>query len=403
MSLKEGSGKSLFSKSLAGFEWSPALVFITARALLFLSLPIEGLRGYGDLPHFFRLAALGIPFVDLWLEFPPVFPFVSRLFWQLAVGKQHAYDYLLVALFTISQAGSVVLFTKLVVDDWDPGEAQRRSWLYLLLTLSLAYGWWYFDSMAIFAVLLGLYCLMRGRYWWAGIILGLGMLTKWFPVLVLVVAWRFHPWRKAFETSLITLVLTGAIWGGLLMLSPDFTVASLRSQINKGSWETVWALLDGNLRTGNFGPEADRRDPESASWSEREPPVISPWLTLTFFAGAGAIAFIGARAGSKRGVIAFLGLAWCIFLLWSPGWSPQWVLYLLPLILLTVDYRLAIVFSINLIRISILEWPVLLSRGRFDLLWLPILTRSAILLLLSLEFSRLALWYPGLGLRRGET
>ena len=40
------------------------------------------------------------------------------------------------------------------------------------------------------------------------------------------------------------------------------------------------------------------------------------------------------KSPGSRSAIAFLGVTWCLFLIWSPGYSPQWVLYLLPLILL---------------------------------------------------------------------
>jgi len=38
----------------------------------------------------------------------------------------------------------------------------------------------------------------------------------------------------------------------------------------------------------------------------------------------------------------------------------------------------------------ILEWPVLLSRGRFDLLWLTVMIRTAILILLAVDAWRCA-------------
>jgi hypothetical protein len=99
---------------------------------------------------------------------------------------------------------------------------------------------------------------------------------------------------------------------------------------------------------------------------------------------------IEGRALTGQAAVAFLGLAWTLFLLWSPGWSPQWVLYLLPLILLALPAREATLLSIALVFISLLEWPVLLSRGLFWGLWLTIPGRTLLFCLMGVEFWRAA-------------
>jgi hypothetical protein len=72
-------------------------------------------------------------------------------------------------------------------------------------------------------------------------------------------------------------------------------------------------------------------------------------------------------------------------LLWSPGWSPQWVLYLLPIILLVLPEREALLLSLALVLINLLEWPLLLSRGYNWGLWLTIPGRALLLALLAVE------------------
>ena len=47
--------------------------------------------------------------------------------------------------------------------------------------------------------------------------------------------------------------------------------------------------------------------------------------------------------------------------------------------------RRAALFSISLALVALLEWPILLSRGRFDLLALPVLLRTLIMILLAFE------------------
>lgn len=368
----------------------PILLLLFARLILLLSLPLEGLRGYGDFIHFYQLAGMGWPFLEYWSEFPPVFPFLSAVLFRLAGGQEHVYDYLLAFVLLLTDAATLVAFTRLAFRLHGEREGTPRLWAYFAVLAGLAYGWWYFDPLALLAMLLGLLWLLEGREGRAGVALAFGTLTKFFPILGLVAAWKFRPARRALLATTITLALTAAVWGGLYLASPEMTLASLRSQGSKGSWETVWALLDGNLHTGNFGPEIERYEATAATLPRGNPARISPWLTLPLFAGVGGYCFWRVRPRKETAVVAFLGFAWCLFLLWSPGYSPQWVLYLLPLILLTLPRRTGLLMTFTLTLVNLLEWPLLLSRGLFWSLYLIVPLRVLLILLLAIAFWRVA-------------
>jgi hypothetical protein len=49
--------------------------------------------------------------------------------------------------------------------------------------------------------------------------------------------------------------------------------------------------------------------------------------------------------------------------------------------------------------VSLLEWPILLTRGFFSLLWLPVVIRTLIIILLGYESGRMALGSQRLGKR----
>ena len=378
---------SVLNRESALVDRLPVL-FLAGRLVLLISLPMEGLRGYGDFIHFFNLAGMGWPFIDYWVEFPPIFPFLSTLLFRLSGGRQHVYDILLAFLLTLVQAGSLAVFLRLV-RRMHPGEsARRRSLVYFVLLLALPYGWWYFDPLAVLATLLALEWLLDGHDGRAGLALAVGGLIKLFPLIGLALAWRLRsPWRALWLT-LLALGLPLMVYGVLYQASPQLTIASLRSQASKGSWETPWALLDGNFNTGNFGPESERFDPGAAALPTGRPARVSPWLALVPFAILGGWFFKrahttdGKPAAAARRAAAFLGLAWALFLLWSPGWSPQWVLYLLPLILLALPGRVSILMALAFAFINLLEWPVMLSRGFFWGLWLTIPVRTCLFILL---------------------
>jgi len=361
-----------------------ALIF--GRLMSLLALPLEGVQGYGDSLHFFNLASLpGWPYLSYWAEFPPVFPFLSAVLARLSGYTLHTYVYLLVMLLTAADAASLWVFWQLSQRLHGPQQTWRVL-TYLLCMLTLAYFWWYFDSLAVLPLLLGLLWLLQDRPKRAGAVLGVGLLVKLFPVLALAAAWRSLSWRKAAQSTAVAIGLGALVYGGLWLASPSYTAASLQSQANKGSWETVWALLDGNFRTGNFGPEQERLQPATAALPRGNPAVIPSWLTLLPFAALGLWGLTRCAPQGDKQQIALVGFALCLLWLWSPGWSPQWMLFLLPLILLVFPMRMALLLGSTLLLANLMEWPILLSRGMFWSLSLTVPLRALLLALLALMF-----------------
>jgi hypothetical protein len=285
---------------------------------------------------------------------------------------------LLVALLSAADVGNLWLFLRIQKQVQVGREQSWRGWAYFAFLAVLAYGWWYFDPLAVFAMLLGIDLYLRRREVAAGAALGLGLLVKLFPILALVMLWR-QPVKKMLKITLVTLGIGLAAYGGLWLISPEFTSASLFSQLSKGSWETVWALIDGNYRTGNFGPVAWRLEAEMVDAGRGLPARIPPWLTLLIFGGAGLAGMLRSRNETAQQKIAVIGWTWTLFLLWSSGWSPQWLLYLLPLILLVFPKTTALMISLAFVLVNLLEWPVILSRGWFYMLQVTILLRTLLL------------------------
>ena len=355
-------------------------LFLAARLVLFLSLPLSGLRSYGDYWNYFHIAGLGTPFIDLWVEFPPIFPFLSRFLYLLVGGSQHSYEYLLAVLFSFVQAGNLYLFQAIARKQYSIEETKKRTLIYLFIIINLFYGWAYFDSLVVFTLLLGVYWILDKKDIKAGLALGIGGLIKWFPILALAAAWKWRGRKSALRTISTTFVLLVLAWGILFIWSPEFTQASFVSQGIKGSWETVWAIMDGNFGTGNFAPEIDRLDPSSAYLSTGHEAKLSPWISLMAFACVGFGVFLRSKLDDEIKMISFAGFTIVMFILWSPGYSPQWVLLLLPFVLLSFDIWRGTLLSFILVLINILEWPIFLSRGWFHLLEEIIVIRTLFIL-----------------------
>jgi len=356
------------------------------RLLPLLALPLNGLRGYGDSTHFYNLAAIpGWPYLDYWSEFPPLFPFLSEGIYWLASGQEHVYLYLLLLILLAADCLNFWLFVRLGQKFWDGDQLFRRAGAYLVLLLTLPYTWWYFDALAVCVMLLAITLLLEKNNLAAGLALGAGLLLKLYPVLGLLAAWKTRPVKSIATMAGVAIIFAAVVYGSLWLASPEFTQASMASQASKGSWETVWALIDGNMGTGNFGPLWERTSPSNAYRSVGREAQVSPWLTLPLFLGAGLLGLLKGKPSPLR-PLGQVGFGFALFFLWSPGWSPQWVLYILPLILLVLQERQALLLAASLVLVNLLEWPVLLSRGAFEGLWLTIPLRTMLFVVMAFLF-----------------
>ena len=384
MDRKENSGKEFQSAKIS-------FLFLAARLIMVISIPLEGLKSYGDFWNFYHIASLGRPFLDLWVEFPPLFPVLSRGIYLMVDGREHSFIYALIAIFSIFQAANIYLFQKIATAINTKNEIINRVIVYVFFLVGLFYGWAYFDSLAVFCLLLGLYLITIKNARAAGMVIGVGGLIKWFPLLILPAAWKWLKPKKALISVVIAVVVITLVWGLLLGLSPEFTKASLLAQGSKGSWETVWALIDGNLSTGNFSPNVDRAIASSASIPTGNPPVVPVWLSLLILGGLGFLVFRRSNVDSVLQLIGLSGFTLIMFYLWSPGYSPQWTLYLLPLVILCFNNDRSLLLAMVLTLVNLLEWPVLLSRGWFHYLDEIVLMRTAVFILLAFLFAQVAL------------
>jgi hypothetical protein len=74
----------------------------------------------------------------------------------------------------------------------------------------------------------------------------------------------------------------------------------------------------------------------------------------------------------------------------SLGWSPPWLAYLVPVVLSSLPLPRGALYSVALSSVAILDWPVLLSLGRFDLLWVTVALRTLVLIVLTIDAWRIA-------------
>jgi hypothetical protein len=355
--------------------------------MMLVILPADDLSLYGDYQYYFDLASLSegghLPYIHYWSEYPPLFPFLNLALYWLGGGVFHRYV-VLTGLFLLAfEAGALVLFYRLA-KTWHHQQAIYISWVYPVLYLPAFIWLRQFDIMATFAILLALFSLRQYRPALTGLIIGLGTAIKIVPILLLATVWRARGQRAALVSGAAALLTIVAIFGPLFIWSPAYTWASLVAQPSKSSWQTIWALIDGNVgNTGNFGAIEEHFEPALAARPLYNPARLPTWLTAIPFAMLGL--FILLRPGQQPADDAiFTALMLALFFLWSKGWSPQWQLLLFPLLLLALPLWRAVTFILVFSTVNFIEWPIILSRGLVEYLPFTIIARTLLLIFLAL-------------------
>lgn len=362
--------------------WPFLLLFVSFRVSFMAFWPADQLACWSDYDYYYQIASWvdqgRLPYLHYWVEYPPLFPFLSVLLYRLT--PHYAAYATAVALAQLAfEAGSLALLYRLAARLQGEDGASQTVWTYALLFAPLAAWWLSFDALTTFFLLLAVERWVAGRRIQSALAAGVGGLVKWFPLLVIPAAARFRRNRReAAVYAAAALAVVVAVIGLLAALSPQYTMASLRSLGGRASWQTVWALLDGNLGTGAY--QASRLDPAAATLPQGNPPRVPVWATALFFGGLYAWVWLRTPTGDEPRRFVRLTLATLVvFLLWSRGWSPQWLAMVAPLALLALPAERAVLYMVVLTMVSIAEWPVMLSRGLDAWLYLTIPLRTLLL------------------------
>lgn len=322
----------------------------------------RGVTTGGDFQVYFDLTSLpGLPLQDWWSEFPPVWPYLSFAIAQLQ-PTYSSFAMLIGLLFIVVDLGNLHLIRQIGTRLHGSITGIGLAWVYALLAAPLIMIFWSFEVVVTFLLLLGLWFFVSKRDSLSALTIAVGILTKFTPVVLLGVVIRYRSRMESFRYGILVLAVVVAVFAFFMLQNAAMTIPSLTAQFNKASYQTVWALMDGNYRTGNFGRLADRFDPAMATVLLGNPSLIPGWLRL-FVAGAiGFIIFLRTRRSDVIGQVAFVALTLLIFFLQAQGWSPQWLLQIIPLLLLCFPNRIGFYIIVLLSLIAFMEYPLLFLR-----------------------------------------
>lgn len=385
------------------------LLYVSLRVLLMMAYPpvgsqnAEGLLLGGDRFYHYQLARLSaggdMPFRDWWSEFPPVWPWLSvAIFRGLGNAPYVIWAAVMSALMLLFDIGNLILIRSIGARIYGRPTGIAVAWCYALMALPLVQLFWNFESMVAFFLLLGLRALLTGRDTVASIAGAIGALVKFTPALLLGAALRYRRPLKFSYMLLIGVLIFGGVYGLMLVDNPNpqVTLTSLTAQFRKASYGSVWALIDGNLSGGDLAfPDDDavllHYDLDAASELYGRPPLVPASIRIGLALAIGLVCFFSVRRNDMRGVTAFVLLTLLIFFLQAQGWSPHWLVQILPLTLLCFPTRAGVLTCLALSALSFLETPLLYTRiatpgslvidfGLLTLYSFSIITRTAILI-----------------------
>ncbi len=386
------------------------VLFIVFRVLtLLLFRPGGFIRDYSDFNSHLGIATLSdyglYPFLHFWLEWPPPIPWAMVGAYKLALlfpvweDPRFWFVSILGLLFVAFEAGNFWLIYRLARQlFFDTEKVTRVLWLYALLFTPVYTMLGYFDGVALFFILLSLTFLLENRLSRAAIAAGIGFAVKLTPILSAGVAgWiLWHRNRPDIQRvltawlkyALIFFALVGAILLPFALVAPQWLAGFARAVGGRSSWETVWAVSEGYF---GFGVVAgDRLNPAETLFAVHSASL--PWglITLIFGAIFFAIFFKNVKNSSPRQMLAFAGASITLFLLYSKGYSPQFLVYVLLFIILLLPNGAGVGYAVTLMALNVLEQPIyfVILPDAHWLLTVIVWTRFVLFMALTLEFLR---------------
>ncbi|MEM7342874.1 MAG: hypothetical protein AAF485_01400, partial [Chloroflexota bacterium] len=391
-------------------------IFVTFRFLtLLLFRPGGFIRDWSDFDTYLGIAALSdyglFPFLDFWLEWPPLVPWLAVGVYKLSLflppwpdDPRLWFILILGFIFLLFEIGNFYLIYRLATRLLQtPATISRVLWLYIGLFPPVYAMLGFFDGVALFFILLSLNFVVTDQRFPSAMTTGIGFLVKIIPGLMLPVAlrrlWFDHQkdqreagtemglYTVVFGLTIIILLLPFAIFG------QEWVLASARSMSQRASWETIWAVMEGYY---GFGVVlGDRLNPNETRFAIHNGSL--PWWLITlFFAALYAFLFSRPADYSKpRNVVAFAGLTISIFMLYSKGYSPQFLVYLLPFIVLLFPNGRGLTYALIFTGLNILEQPiyfVMLPNEAWLLIFI-VVARFFFTIIMAVEFS-LIIWSP---------
>lgn len=335
------------------------------------------------------------PLADFWVEYPPIIPWILVGLYRLSLlipawSEPGVWFYLAISLFLlVVEAGNLVLFYNIGRRLYGQERATRLSWIYTALLVPVLTLFVGFDGLSLFFILWAVLLTLDQRPVGSAIAAGLGFMTKLVPIAAAPAALQHMKRRSQRLKYVIAVSLTVLVIAiPFLFAGPDYLIQSLKSPVLRSTWETVWALIDGYYSFGVAGG-VDRFDPAMAGAAQH--PTRLPWTLITIGFLLFYLFLFTRRVdwADRRRTVAFTALTLNLLTLYFKGYSPQFLITLLPFVILLVPGWRGIAYALLLSFINLVEYPLyfLVLPDEPWLLSATVLLRTSILLVVTAEYA----------------
>ncbi len=154
--------------------------------------------------------------------------------------------------------------------------ARRAVLLYALCPLPVWFALGWFDPLAVLAMLVSVLLLVKRRAVGAGVAVGVGVLVKVSPGMLVLAAPLALGWRAAARFGLAVVVTLGVLLAPFLLTRPDLLDGLVGSLLTRPPWETLPALALRIYVPGILVPIEDRYTAATA-WQPTGPWA---WIAL---------------------------------------------------------------------------------------------------------------------------
>ncbi|MFT7465445.1 MAG: hypothetical protein ACI9EF_003812 [Pseudohongiellaceae bacterium] len=246
----------------------------------------------------------------------------------------------------------------------------RSPWwaLLLLLPASLFFGFNRFDMVVTFLVGATLFAHLRGRRRLTALLIGLAIMTKWYPVVLvpLLLSHDFHSTRLAMigrgePAALGRVFLDAVLFPGLIVVAVIVTVLGICWAWDGGGLEAVKFVFDwhANVRKPNHSSLLHAlTHPDRWGWLQAS---ARPQLELLFKALQLAPGFVLACfvIRTRRALLLGCLAATLGSMVFSEFFSPQWVIWVTALaVLLAPTQRRFLALLVGLELVMYLQLPL---------------------------------------------
>ncbi|MGE5264015.1 MAG: hypothetical protein ACM3S0_11595 [Acidobacteriota bacterium] len=380
------------------------LLFIQFRlfAVFFLRPGGDVYVGEQDVLFFRRMAELSLagyyPYLHFWMEYPPIFPWIVVGIYRLSLllpawpSDVVWFHVGLGILFSAFDFGNIIFIYLLAKALHGPQIGLRAAWIYVLLFFPMYVTLNWFDTMPLFFLLLTTWLALKGHARFAGAAAGIGFMVKVIPILAVPVALqsiRNFTGRIGYIVSCG--VAVAAIAAPFVVANPSMFFASVLSIVSRPSWESIWAFLEGFYEAGVTLPFSARFDVQTATFQVH--PSTLPWPLINGIFLLICLVLYTRRLAwfESKTQLAVLALTLNLFLLFSKGYSPQFMVYVLAFVAILLPDLRGVVYAFLLTAVCFIEYPWAFGFFRLvrSLQWLTVGIRTGLLLCLCIEYARL--------------